>query len=320
MEFAIGGMAAASAGFFTNPIEVVKHHIELNKKSPVNHKYRNFLQAGIIVTQKDGLKSLQKGLQPALCAHLTSYGMKLGTYNYAQKRGYTTNTNGEVIVPMSVGMSAAGGVLGQYLSSPFYLIKAEGELDHAKKDGYAHTIQRIYKEHGLRGFFRGATASLPRAFIGTSQLTSFALAKENLNKFDTFQRSPLLTTFLASSLAGVVLSVAMTPFEMVLTKLYKQAIGPKTAEKVYTGFIDCVKKTYFKQGLKPFYSGVGPIYLKLGPHTVLCLMFWEEFKGLYDSYEKQGFEYSNSHLPKTKGKFYEKNFGVLYNENSEFYW
>lgn len=74
----------------------------------------------------------------------------------------------------------------------------------------------------LRGFFRGATASLPRAFIGTSQLTSFALAKESLNKFEVFQENKLLTTVVAGTAAGVVLSMATTPFDVVLTNMYKQ--------------------------------------------------------------------------------------------------
>lgn len=94
----------------------------------------------------------------------------------------------------------------------------------------------------------------------------------------------MLATFIASNLAGLVLSLAMTPFDMVLTKLYKQAINAKTAtDGIYAGFLDCVQKTYKAKGFKPFYKGFGPIYLKLGPHTVLCLVFWEEFKSIYDS-------------------------------------
>lgn len=81
MEFVIGGMAAMSAGFFTNPLEVIKHHMELNKKSTqINNsgKYKGFLGTGFHVAKQNGLKSLQKGLSPALGYHLVSYGMKLG--------------------------------------------------------------------------------------------------------------------------------------------------------------------------------------------------------------------------------------------------
>lgn len=79
MEFVIGGLAATSAGFFTNPLEVAKHHMELNKKTQyTDYKYKNLLRSGYAVVKTNGLKSLQKGLSPALGAHLASYGMKLG--------------------------------------------------------------------------------------------------------------------------------------------------------------------------------------------------------------------------------------------------
>lgn len=320
MEFVIGGLAAASAGVFTNPIEVLKHHMEMNRKSPVNEKYKKFLYAGYNMTKKSGIKSFQKGFTPAIFAHITSYGMKLGTYQFAQANGLTTDANGHVLVPLSVGTSVAGGILGQYMSSPFYLVKTVSELEkdgkYSDKHSYSQIVGKIYKEQGFRGFFRGATASLPRAFIGTSQLTSFAVAKENFSKSETLKDSPMMTTLLASSIAGLVLSIAMTPFDMVLTKLYKQAIGSKQQTPQYKGFLDCASKIYAKNGIKPFYSGVGPLYLKLGPHTILCLVFWEEFKDLYENYNKNYDKY----WPDLN--FYDEKFGevVVHEDSRDLYW
>ncbi|KAL3269686.1 hypothetical protein HHI36_008746 [Cryptolaemus montrouzieri] len=318
MEFVIGGLAAASAGVLTNPLEAMKHHMELNKKNPVNEKYRNFVHAGYVVSKNSGVKSLQAGLSPAVCAHLTSYGMKLGTYQFAQKWGFTTNSNGEVIVPFSVASSATGGLIGQYMSSPFYLIKTHMELDKQDRKSettFSQVTARIYREQGIRGFFRGATASLPRAFIGTSQLTSFALAKESFNKLDSFREIPLLSSLLASAIAGIVLSIAMTPFDMVLTKLYKQAIKPKK-NNLYDGFVDCMRKIYTKDGIKPFYKGFGPVSLKLGPHTVLCLVLWEQLKEFYDNCEQTYDKYN------PKLNLYNEHFGqVIVHENScDLYW
>lgn len=78
MEFIIGGLAATSAGFLTNPLEVVKHNMEISKKSQFTNKYQTFFHTGFKVARNEGFKSLQKGLSPALGAHLISYGMKLG--------------------------------------------------------------------------------------------------------------------------------------------------------------------------------------------------------------------------------------------------
>lgn len=77
-----------------------------------------------------------------------------------QSRGLTTNSSGEVAVPKSVLTSCSGGILGQYLSNPFYLLKYQNEMDamqcnasnssDKKSPGYLDTIQRIYRENGVR--------------------------------------------------------------------------------------------------------------------------------------------------------------------------
>lgn len=158
--------------------------------------------------------------------------------------------------------------------------------------------------------FRGAGASIPRAFVGsTSQLTSFDYAKQYLNKYEYFQDKKLLTSFLGSMVGGAFISVAMTPFDLVLTRLYNQrkftkyrhfyiknkhinaylilllkAIDDRGKGKLYTSYMDCVTKIFKTEGLSAFYKGVGPQYLRLGPHTVLCLVFWDELKALQNKF------------------------------------
>lgn len=54
--------------------------------------------------------------------------------------------------------------------------------------------------------------------------------------------------------------------------------------KLYYSYMDCVMKIYKTEGVSAFYKGVGPMYLRLGPHTVLCLVFWDQLQSLYDRY------------------------------------
>ena len=58
----------------------------------------------------------------------------------------------------------------------------------------------------------------------TSQLTSFAYCKEFMRKYDILQNSPLIMSFVASMVGGVAISVMMTPFDLVATRLYNQGI------------------------------------------------------------------------------------------------
>lgn len=151
--------------------------------------------------------------------------------------------------------------------------------------------------------FRGGSSAIPRAFVGsTSQLTSFAYCKEFMRKYDVLTDSPLLMTFTASMVGGVAISLMMTPFDLVSTRLYnqgkyfqfvsnyvdqKQFLGVDKFGKglLYSGYIDCVFKIWKTEGFLGFYKGLGPSYFRLGPHTVLCLVFWDEFKELYSRYK-----------------------------------
>lgn len=94
------------------------------------------------------------------------------------------------------------------------------------------------------------------------------------------------------------------------------AISPKSTTQVYNGFLDCLKKTYSKEGLRPFYRGLGPLSMKLGPHTVLCLMFWEQMKEFYDNCENTYDKY-NPDL-----NLYNKHFvqNVIHDNSCELYW
>ena len=70
MEFLLGGVSACGAGFFTNPLEVVKTRMqlqgELRARGQYAVHYRNVFHAFYNIAKVDGITALQKGLVPAL--------------------------------------------------------------------------------------------------------------------------------------------------------------------------------------------------------------------------------------------------------------
>ena len=64
-EYALGALAACGAGFFSNPIEVVKTRLqlqgELKARGHYQRHYRNPFQAFYAIAKKDGILGLQKG-------------------------------------------------------------------------------------------------------------------------------------------------------------------------------------------------------------------------------------------------------------------
>nr|CAI5827009.1 unnamed protein product [Callosobruchus analis] len=230
MEFALGGAAAMCAGCFTNPLEVLKTRMQLQgelqaKGQHVVH-YRNVLHAGYVVAKNDGVLALQKGLAPALWVQLILNGMRL------DNRGYIRDKEGNIVFAQSALCTGFGGVLGQFFSSPLFLVKTQLQSQATKTIAVGHqhehsglwdALTRIYSGHGVRGLFRGASASIPRAFFGSiAQLISFEYVKQYLYKYDYFEDKRLLTSFLGAMVGGVAVSITMTPFDLILTRLYNQ--------------------------------------------------------------------------------------------------
>lgn len=50
--------------------------------------------------------------------------------------------------------------------------------------------------------------------------------------------------------------------------------------QLYGGLTDCLVKICQQEGPAALYKGLGPAYLRLGPHTVLSMLFWDELRKL----------------------------------------
>lgn len=86
MDFVIAGSAAVGAGFFTNPLEVLKTRMqfqgELAAKGAYTIHYKNTIHATYMIIKHEGFWSLQKGLAPALWVQFIMNGVRLGLYIY----------------------------------------------------------------------------------------------------------------------------------------------------------------------------------------------------------------------------------------------
>lgn len=82
-------------------------------------------------------------------------------------------------------------------------------------------------------------------------------------------------------LSGILVIICMTPLDVVSTRLYNQGVDAKGKGLIYSGLIDCIKKIFQSEGFFGFYKGSTASLLRTGPHTVLSLMFWNEFRKLY---------------------------------------
>ncbi|XP_019330253.1 PREDICTED: solute carrier family 25 member 34 [Aptenodytes forsteri] len=140
-------------------------------------------------------------------------------------------------------------------------------------------FESIYKQHGVAGLWRGVTGAVPRVAVGSAaQLATFTSAKDWVCERQVSWGGGWAAVLAGGMVSGVAVAVTMAPFDVVSTRLYNQPVDADGTGKLYRGFLDCILQISSKEGLLGLYKGIGAVYLRLGPHTVLSLFFWDELR------------------------------------------
>ncbi|KAJ8725916.1 hypothetical protein PYW08_004099 [Mythimna loreyi] len=299
MDFVVGGLAGVGAGFFSNPFDVVKTRMQLQGELRARGQhavhYKNVPHAMFNIVKHDGIAALQKGLAPALWFQLVVNGVRLGIYQHADDYGLLRDKDNKTKFANSLFFGCISGMCGGLCGSPLQLVKTQLMSYSSQKiavgtqhahPGMIDAMQMIYAKNGLLGLWRGAHGMMMRNSVGSaSQIASFSVCKEWMDNNDVFQQSKYLSAFIASNIGALVKTIFLNPMDVIMTRIYNQAVDANGKGIMYDGIGDCAKKIVKAEGLLAFCKGMGPSYLRQAPHTVLLLVFWDMLKDLQKSIE-----------------------------------
>ncbi|KAG1049771.1 hypothetical protein G6F46_000693 [Rhizopus delemar] len=301
--FVIGGLAACGAVTFTNPWEVVKTRLQLQGElvragtlTESARPYHNSFQALKVVFEHEGIRGAQRGLSVAYIYQVCLNGSRLGLYDPVFnniKKTFHLQSHASLLAA-GVFSGAFAGVVGAVLGSPLYLIKTRRQSYSPifKNIGYQHqmgssfsALTQIYRTEGIKGLYRGADAAMARAGVGSAvQMPTYMLGKDLLIKRFGFPDS-VGTHFATSMFTGVLVCLAMNPFDVISTRMYNQGVDPLTGKGLlYKGPTDCFVKIVKIEGVRGLYKGFLAHYLRIGPHTTLMFVFMEQLKSVYSKH------------------------------------
>lgn len=165
------------------------------------------------------------------------------------------------------------GSMGSCLGSPFFLVKthmqsyADAKVAvgfQRKHRGLMAAFKKIYSVRGFRGLYRGVIGNIPRAALGSgAQLATFEPLKDYMKRNNLSFSNATVNTFVCSTIAGSTMAVAITPPDVILTRLYNQPLDDHGKGKFYSGVYDCLVKIVKTEGLSGLYKGFWPSYLRV---------------------------------------------------------
>jgi len=282
--FVSGCLAAIGATTVTNPIELVKTRLQLQGQLQMSSKlYNGIGDAFVKISKTEGILGLQKGLSAAYLSQGTMQGVRFGAYELFIKLLKNDNPNGDYFFLKNMLAGLGAGAVGASFGSPFDLVKVRMQAasmyaNDPQFKGYNSvygSFKQIIANDGLKGLTRGMATSAQRTGVGSAiQMSTYGSTKQVVLKFVD---EGVYAHLLSSLVAGFFLTVGMNPFDVARTRLYYQGKGNSHGE-IYKGLMDCIIKTTKKEGFLALYKGFGAHYLRVGPHTVLMMVFWEQIK------------------------------------------
>jgi dicarboxylate transporter 10 len=231
-----------------------------------------------------GIFGLYNGLSAALLRQLTYSTVRFGVYEDLKQRfspqPTPTNPNPKLSFGALILMSSFSGFCGGVIGNPGDVLNVRMQSDFAKPEderrSYKHALDgliRMVREEGVASLFRGVGANSARALLMTSsQLASYDAFKrvclDSLHLDDN-----LVTHFTSSLAAGFVATTICSPVDVVKTRV--MSAGGKVP------IIQLLKDATRNEGYLWMLRGWVPSFIRLGPQTVVTMLFLEQHRKYY---------------------------------------
>lgn len=161
--------------------------------------------------------------------------------------------------------------------------RISGKLAHTGQTKEYHGIIRTVivsvKDEGFFALYKGIQPTL----IGALPYEGIKFGTVGLleRTFPTEERSPL-RKMLFGGLGGVMAGLLTYPNDTIRRLLQLQ--GSRGTQAEYSGYWDCVKKTYQAEGIGRFYRGVVINVIRMAPNSAVQFGSYELLKQISEKY------------------------------------
>jgi len=276
-NFLSGGFGGMCLVFAGHPFDLIKVRLQ------TSNEYSGIMDCVKKTVAKDGVKGLYRGMTAPLIGVTPIFAICFWGYDQGQRIVRWTSGMKPTEQLSLFQIAIAGGysaIPTTIIMTPAERIKCilqiQGGATEVKYKGPADVVRGIWKEGGVRAFYKGTIPTLVRDIPGSvAYFGAYEFLKRKLStKSD--QLNPLSILF-AGGMAGMANWSVAIPADVIKSRM--QTAPPGT----YSGFIDCVSQLLKKEGFAALFKGFGPAMLRAFPANAACFLGVEVAKKTLNS-------------------------------------
>ncbi|RKP37126.1 mitochondrial carrier domain-containing protein [Dimargaris cristalligena] len=315
-HFLGGGIGGTVGAVLTCPLEVVKTRLQVSYRSRAYLSIRRAAPTRNSLTRSgtfsivhkmytlEGIGGLFKGIGPNLVGVIPSRAISFATYGNA-KRIYTELNHNREGPLVYLSAAATAGIVTATATNPIWLVKTRMQLQSqvgsaaaASANGVPvyrnslHCLYRVAKDEGLRGLYKGLTAS----YLGVAESAIQWVIYEQLKKMipsassspptiatttTTKTTKPWLEYFGAAGTAKFLAAVITYPHEVLRTRLRQVSLvastgsGPGVMVAPYRNLAHCFSTIVREEGVAALYGGMTAHLLRTVPNAAIMFFCYE---------------------------------------------
>ena len=317
-HFVAGGAGGMTAATLTSPLDVLKTRLQStfyqselaarrtakgipppSQMSLLRAGWLHISETGAIlaaIPKVEGWRALFKGLGPNLIGVVPARAINFWAYGNGKRFYAEQFFAGQDVAGAHLLAAATAGIITGTATNPIWLVKTRLQLDkeHAKGSGgqgrmYKNAwdcVVKTVRHEGIRGLYRGLTASYLGVSESTLQWMLYEQAKKSLarrhqdlvlsgrepNTWDkTVEWTGKLT---AAGGAKFVAALITYPHEVVRTRL-RQAPVDASGRVKYTGLWSCFTTVFKEEGMASLYGGLVPHMFRVVPSAAIMFGVYE---------------------------------------------
>lgn len=272
-----GSTAGAVEIAITYPAEFAKTRTQLNQRLPSGQKLP-FPPFG---------PQWYAGCTTLIIGNSIKAGVRFVAFD--QYRRLLSDAEGNVSGPMTVVSGFLAGATESLVAvTPFESIKTQ-LIDDRKREkprmkGFLHGSGLIFREQGVRGFFKGFVPTTARQAANSAvRFSAYTWLRQMAQSYVApGEKLGTLGTFVIGGIAGTITVYATQPIDTVKTRM--QAIDSKG---MYRNSIDCGVKIFKQEGVLKLWSGALPRLGRLMFSGGIVFAMYEKTMELFDQVDPE---------------------------------